>query len=476
MLQVEVLVVVAVAMVMSVLVVIDSSGGDEIVGGDVDSDNDVVTNDNVTSGIDDDEVCSDGKFLSMLPVDPKLGKMLIMGAIFRCFDPVLTIVSGLSVRDPFLLPQDKRDLAGTAKSRFSAKDYSDHMALVRAYEGWKDAEREGSAYEYCWRNFLSAQTLQAIHSLRKQFSFILKEAGLVDPDASIINRLSHNQSLVRAIICSGLFPGIASVVHRETSMSFKTMDDGQVLLYANSVNARYQTIPYPWLVFGEKVKVNAVFIRDSTGVSDSILILFGGALSNGIQAGHLKMLDGYVDFFMDPSLADCYLKLKEELNKLIQKKLEDPSIDIHKEGKYLMLAVQELVSGDQCEGRFVFGRESRKPRASNDENKFTKDGTNPKSLLQTLLMRAGHSPPKYKTKHLKTNEFRALVEFKGMQFVGKPKRNKQLAERDAAIEALAWLTHTSDNNQHEDDNSPPDVTDNMLKLLGKRRKSKRRHG
>ncbi|KOM49657.1 hypothetical protein LR48_Vigan08g048400 [Vigna angularis] len=416
-----------------------------------------------------------GSFLSILPVDPKLGKMLIMGAIFRCFDPVLTIVAGLSVRDPFLLPQDKRDLAGTAKSRFSAKDYSDHMALVRAYEGWKDAEREGSSYEYCWRNFLSAQTLQAIHSLRKQFSFILKDAGLVDADASMINKLSHNQSLVRAVICSGLFPGIASVVHRETSMSFKTMDDGQVLLYANSVNARYQTIPYPWLVFGEKVKVNAVFIRDSTAVSDSILILFGGVLSNGIQAGHLKMLDGYVDFFMDPNLADCYLKLKEELNKLIQKKLEDPSIDIHKEGKYLMLAVQELVSGDQCEGRFVFGRESRKPRASNDENKFTKDGTNPKSLLQTLLMRAGHSPPKYKTKHLKTNEFRALVEFKGMQFVGKPKRNKQLAERDAAIEALAWLTHTSDNNQPEDDNSPTDVTDNMLKLLGKRRKSKRRH-
>ncbi|KAF3952690.1 hypothetical protein CMV_021777, partial [Castanea mollissima] len=414
-----------------------------------------------------------GKFLSMLPVDPKLGKMLIMGAVFRCFDPVLTVVSGLSVRDPFLLPQDKKDLAGTAKSRFSAKDYSDHMALVRAYEGWKDAEREGSAYEYCWRNFLSAQTLQAIHSLRKQFSFILKDAGLVDADASINNRLSHNQSLVRAIICSGLFPGIASVVHRETSMSFKTMDDGQVLLYANSVNARYQTIPYPWLVFGEKVKVNTVFIRDSTGVSDSILMLFGGALSQGVQAGHLKMLDGYVDFFIDPSMAECYLKLKEELDIHIQKKLEDPNLDIHKEGKYLMLAIQELVSGDQCEGRFVFGRENKKPRESN-ENRFTKDGTNPKSLLQTLLMRAGHTPPKYKTKHLKTNEFRALVEFKGMQFVGKPKKNKQLAERDAAIEALAWLTHTSDNSRDGDDHSPPDVTDNMLKLLGKRRRSKGR--
>lgn len=56
-----------------------------------------------------------------------------------------------------------------------------------------------------------------------------------------------------------------------------------MILPQNSVNARYQTIPFPWLVFGEKVKVNTVFIRDSTGVSDSILILFGGALSCGVQ-------------------------------------------------------------------------------------------------------------------------------------------------------------------------------------------------
>ena len=160
--------------------------------------------------------------------------------------------------------------------------------------------------------------------------------------------------------------------------------------------------------------------------------------------------------------------------------LEDPSVDIHKEGKYLMLAVQELVAGDQCEGRFVFGRDTKRasqPQLAGENNKLSKDGTNPKSLLQTLLMRAGHSPPKYKTKHLKTNEFRALVEFKGMQFVGKPQRNKTLAEKDAAVEALAWLTHTSDNSTGQysgDADSAPDVTDNMLKLLGgkRRRRSK----
>lgn len=46
----------------------------------------------------------------MLPMEPKLGKMIILGAIFNCLDPVLTIVAGLSVRDPFLAPLDKKDV------------------------------------------------------------------------------------------------------------------------------------------------------------------------------------------------------------------------------------------------------------------------------------------------------------------------------------------------------------------------------
>lgn len=35
----------------------------------------------------------------------------------------------------------------------------------------------------------------------------------------------------------------------------------------------------------------------------------------------MKMLDGYLEFFMDPSLADCYTNLKEQLDELVQKKV-----------------------------------------------------------------------------------------------------------------------------------------------------------
>lgn len=58
----------------------------------------------------------------------------------------------------------------------------------------------------------------------------------------------------------------------------------------NSVNATVPKIPYPWLVFNEKVKVNSVFIRDSTGVSDSVLLLFGGNISRGGLVCSLTLL------------------------------------------------------------------------------------------------------------------------------------------------------------------------------------------
>lgn len=52
-----------------------------------------------------------GRYLAKLPMEPKLGKMLILGAILGCLDPILTVAAGLSVRDPFLTPLDKKDVS-----------------------------------------------------------------------------------------------------------------------------------------------------------------------------------------------------------------------------------------------------------------------------------------------------------------------------------------------------------------------------
>ncbi|XP_062157615.1 DExH-box ATP-dependent RNA helicase DExH3-like isoform X1 [Alnus glutinosa] len=427
---------------------------------------------NIIGALDENENLTVlGRNLSVLPVEPKLGKMLIFGAIFNCLDPIMTVVAGLSARDPFLMPFDKKDLAESAKAQFSARDCSDHLALVRAYEGWKDAERHQSGYEYCWRNFLSAQTLKAIDSLRKQFFCLLKDSGLVDQNTENCNRWSHDEHLVRAVICAGLYPGICSVVNKEKSIALKTMEDGQVLLYSNSVNAGVPKIPYPWLVFNEKVKVNSVFLRDSTGVSDSVLLLFGGNISRGGLDGHLKMLGGYLEFFMKPALADMYLSLKRGLEELMQKKLLDPKLDVQSENE-LLSALRLLVSEDQCHGRFVFNRQVPAPSKKTTKEPLPGNllsgggGDNSKNQLQSLLARAGHEAPTYKTRQLRNNLFRSTVIFNGLNFDGQPCNNKKIAEKDAAAEALLWL-------KGESHSTATDI-DHMSMLLKKSKKKDRK--
>lgn len=417
-----------------------------------------------------------GRYLTMLPMEPKLGKMLVLGAIFYCLDPILTIVAGLSVRDPFLSPMDKKDLAEAAKAQFS-NEFSDHIALVRAYEGWKNAEKDLAGYEYCWKNFLSVQSMKAIDALRREFYSLLKDTGLVDSISTTWSAWSYDQNLLRAVICYGLYPGICSVVHNEKSFSLKTMEDGQVLLYSNSVNARETKLPFPWLVFNEKIKVNSVFLRDSTAVSDSILLLFGGSISGGDVDGHLKMLGGYLEFFMKPAVAKMYQQLRRELDELIQLKLLNPRMDIHAY-HHLISATRILISEDRSEGRFLFNRQlqqqSSKPTIPScpqpswpSRIESGPGGDNSKSQLQTLITRAGYEAPSYRTSQQKnSNQFRSVVEFNGMQIMGQPCHNKKQAEKDAAAEALVWLMGGNHQRGH-------DYIDHVSMML---KKSKKDHG
>ena len=45
-----------------------------------------------------------GFHLAHLPVDPQIGRMIIMGALFSCVDPVLSVAASLSFKDAFHSP------------------------------------------------------------------------------------------------------------------------------------------------------------------------------------------------------------------------------------------------------------------------------------------------------------------------------------------------------------------------------------
>jgi len=89
--------------------------------------------------LDEDENLTPlGYHLAILPVDCRVGKLMLLGAIFGCLDPVLTIAASISLRSPFVAPFDKRAQADQAKLDFAC-EHSDPLTVVRAYNGWLTA-------------------------------------------------------------------------------------------------------------------------------------------------------------------------------------------------------------------------------------------------------------------------------------------------------------------------------------------------
>jgi|FrelakmetLWP11LW_1041352.scaffolds.fasta_scaffold197275_1 HrpA-like RNA helicase len=77
-------------------------------------------------------------------------------------DPVLTVASSLSFKDPFVIPLGKEYLADQRRCQLAGESRSDHLMLVNAFRGWEKASRAGRSRDFCWDNFLSEPTLKML--------------------------------------------------------------------------------------------------------------------------------------------------------------------------------------------------------------------------------------------------------------------------------------------------------------------------
>uniref|UniRef100_A0A8C8RDX7 Putative ATP-dependent RNA helicase DHX57 n=1 Tax=Pelusios castaneus TaxID=367368 RepID=A0A8C8RDX7_9SAUR len=227
----------------------------------------------------DEKLTPLGYHLASLPVDVRIGKLMLFGTIFRCLDPALTIAASLAFKSPFVSPWDKREEANKKKLEFAIGN-SDYLALLQAYKGWRLSTKESShvSYKYCRENFLSGRVLQEIASLKRQFTELLSDIGFVkeglrardiekkwshgdgvlDATGEEANSNADNIKLISAILCAALYPNVVQVKtpdgkYQNTStgavkmppkaeeLKFITKNDGYVHIHPSSVN--YQQNP-----------------------------------------------------------------------------------------------------------------------------------------------------------------------------------------------------------------------------------------
>ncbi|XP_028651446.2 probable ATP-dependent RNA helicase DHX34 [Erpetoichthys calabaricus] len=124
-----------------------------------------------------------GSLLAQLPVDVVIGKMLVLGCLFRLVEPVLTIAAALSVQSPFLRSAQNNPDCSTARKPLESTQ-GDPFTLLNAFNAWVQikSERGGASRKWCRRRGLEEQRLYEMVNLRRQFKELLQSHGLIETD------------------------------------------------------------------------------------------------------------------------------------------------------------------------------------------------------------------------------------------------------------------------------------------------------
>ncbi|OOV95171.1 ATP-dependent RNA helicase HrpA [Pseudomonas sp. MF6396] len=145
-----------------------------------------------------------GRQLARLPVDPRLGRMLLEGAKQGSLQELLIVASALSVQDPRERPPERQQAADQAHAQWKDSD-SDFAALVNLWRGFEEQRQALTASplrNWCRKNFLNYLRLREWRDAHRQLSLICRDLQLS------INKEPADYPRLHKAILSGLLSQI----------------------------------------------------------------------------------------------------------------------------------------------------------------------------------------------------------------------------------------------------------------------------
>jgi ATP-dependent helicase HrpA len=148
-----------------------------------------------------------GRRLARLPLDPRLGRMVLEAEKQGCVDELLVIASALSIQDPRERPADKQQQADQAHARF-ADPNSDFLAFLGLWTYLREQQKALSGNQFrrmCrdeFLHYLRVREWQDVHSQLRQACLDLRisvQRGRFD-DASAADPAAVHRSLVAGLL------------------------------------------------------------------------------------------------------------------------------------------------------------------------------------------------------------------------------------------------------------------------------------
>ncbi|RBO82581.1 ATP-dependent helicase HrpA [Marinomonas aquiplantarum] len=194
-----------------------------------------------------------GRQLAKLPIDPKLGRILIAAERHGVLADVAIIVSALSIADPRERPQDKKAQSDQAhaQDKDEDSDFAVFLNLWERYEGQRQVLSQNQLRQFCRKQFLNFMRMREWRDIHRQIMIACKQLGFKDRASDARNYEAIHRSLL-----AGLFTQVAN-----------KMDDSKEMLGCRSrklsifPGSMLFKKPPQWVMAAELVETSKLYAR-----------------------------------------------------------------------------------------------------------------------------------------------------------------------------------------------------------------------
>lgn len=214
-----------------------------------------------------------GRRLARLPVDPRLGRMILAAGAEGCVREVLVVAAALTIPDPRERPTDRQEAARANHARF-ADDESDFMSYLNLWRYLTEQRKalSGSAFRrMCRTEFLHYLRIREWQDLVGQLRSVARDLGLDEAGVDV------DEPVGRARVHAALLAGLLSHVgmRRVDGRDYLGARNSRFVLAPGSVLAKR---PPRWVVVAELVETSRLYGRTAARIQPDVIERVAGEL------------------------------------------------------------------------------------------------------------------------------------------------------------------------------------------------------
>ena len=221
---------------------------------------------------DGDGVITDvGRRLARLPVDPRLGRMILQADAEGCVREILVLAAALSIPDPRERPADREEAARQKHARF-ADEHSDFTSYLNLWRYLREQrkERSGNAFRrMCREEFLHYLRIREWQDLTGQLRSIARDLGITESD----DHEPADPAQVHAALLAGLLSHIG--VREGDTRDYAGARNSKFVLAPGSVLTKR---PPRWIVVADLVETSRLYGRVGARIQPEVVERVGAHL------------------------------------------------------------------------------------------------------------------------------------------------------------------------------------------------------